>query len=147
MPEIKTWDEISEDFKEMVLRPLSPKNIRKYSKNHVFDENQSVKWNKEEAENRNALYDAEVQRLSQEKANFHSAILEDVYRRIQFDIGYGVSREKAIAIWSYAYDEASCKSIDEDDDINSFAVLVVQELIGLIKSVLDNVHRGGGNNA
>lgn len=143
MTEIKTWHEIRQDFHDWAALPLVPSNIRKYSSGYVIDENQSVKWNREAVEKHNAWYDEEAQSLVQESANIYSLILESVCTRIQADVGHNLSRETAMAIWDYAYDEAASGASArgfEEEDLNDFAALVVQDLIKLLKSVLDDVH-------
>ncbi len=150
MAELRTWHKIRQDFHDWAALPLVPSNIRKYSSGYVIDENQSVKWNREAVKNHNARYDAEAQSLLQESANIYSLILESVYTRIQADVGHNLSRETAMAIWDYAYDEAASRASArgfEEEDLNGFAALVVQDLIKLLKSVLDDVHSGGKKDA
>lgn len=43
----KSWYDIQADFEEMQKMSCVPQNIRKVPNNFIFDEDQSVKWNKE----------------------------------------------------------------------------------------------------
>ena len=55
--------EFADDWYKFSCKPT----VQKYGKAHVFDENKSVKWNKEEVERRNKLHDEEVKQLQKEK--------------------------------------------------------------------------------
>lgn len=101
---IMTWNELQSEFD--VMRHLScvPSDIHRVPLNHVFDENKSVKWNKEEATRHNELYQAEVARLNTEKNKRRDAVVSHIVEKIQDEVGHNLSAKKAKAIWDYAYD-------------------------------------------
>ncbi len=102
---VKDWHEIQSDFEQMQAMSCVPAGLGKVSADHVFDENQSVKWNREQVNIHNARYLQEVARLNTEKNKARDAIYEDIYRAIQKEVGCNLSRKKAIALWNYAYDK------------------------------------------
>lgn len=87
----------------------SAHSLKKYRDNHVFDENRSVKWNREEVERRNKEYQLEVEthRRDMNKAweDFVSEGIE--YIKQEFSVGDELAGE----IWSFCGEQTS--SIDE----------------------------------
>ena len=81
-----------------------PIGIRKVRKDYILDENQSVKWNKEQVEKNNLVYEKEVARLNTLKNKERDRIYEDIYYTIQCDVGHNLSREKAILLWDWSYE-------------------------------------------
>lgn len=81
-----------------------PKNIR-YSEGHVFDEDKSVKWNKEEVVRKNAEIKAKKEAYNQSRAVKFSEFEEDVAAMLIEE--YAINDNKAIAdkIVSIAYTE------------------------------------------
>lgn len=55
---------------------------RRYSDGYVFDEDKSVKWNKEQVEIKNAEYEAERKRLVKEQDNIIQKICDDIAKDI-----------------------------------------------------------------
>lgn len=110
---VKDWIDIQSDFESMVAMRCVPSTISKVSADHVFDENQSVKWNREQVNINNARYLKEVARLNTEKNKCRDAIYEDIYRAIQSEVGHNLSREKAITIWQYAYEHGHSYGFQE----------------------------------
>lgn len=102
---VKGWDEIQSDYERMQGMSCVPAVIRKVAQNHVFDENQSVKWNRDKVAENNAAYQAEVARLNTAKNKARDAIHEDIYRAIQSEVGHGLTRDGARKLWEYAYDK------------------------------------------
>jgi len=104
-PVAKDWLEIQSDFERMTNMRCVPSGLGKVSAYHVFDENQSVKWNREQVNIHNARYLQEVDRLNTKKNKARDAIYEDIYRAIQEEVGHNLSRKKAMAIWNYAFEK------------------------------------------
>ena len=94
---VKDWQTIRTEFEAMERMSCVPAGIRKVRADHIFDEERSVRWNREMVEKNNADYQAEVARLNTEKNKRRDAILEDIYRLIQEDVGHDLSRVKASA--------------------------------------------------
>lgn len=66
MNKIKTWEEIESDFHHMNNMSCRP-DFRKLSTGYVTDENQSVKWNREQVELNNQNYQKAVAELKSKR--------------------------------------------------------------------------------
>lgn len=126
----KAWHDIQSDFEEMQEMSCVPKNIRKVPQDFVFDEDQSVKWNKEQVVANNSAYLEEVARLNTIKNKRRDSIYEDIYFTIQCEVGHNLSREKAILIWNYAWEQGHARGIGE-------VRYYLEELIDLVGKLLD----------
>lgn len=61
------WDDIQREFDRVNEMSCKPVGLQKYKVGHIFDENRSVKWNREKLEEENKKYNDEVARLNTEK--------------------------------------------------------------------------------
>lgn len=80
-----------ENLYEAMHRPITPKT-RRYSDGYVFDEDKSVKWNREQVKIKNAEYEAERERLIKESGNIIQRICDDMAKDIfeqynDYDLG------------------------------------------------------------
>ena len=100
---VKDWQTVQTEFEAMERMSCVPAGIRKVRADHIFDEEKSVRWNREMVEKNNAEYQAEVARLNTAKNKRRDAILEDIYRLIQEDVGHDLPWEKARSLWMYAW--------------------------------------------
>lgn len=57
-----------DEYKAACGMPTKPQNIKTVSKYHIEDENKSVKWNREFAENHNKMYLAKVSEIQRERS-------------------------------------------------------------------------------
>lgn len=128
---VKDWDEITREYEEMQIMSCVP-SFRKVNLNHIFDEDKSVKWNREKAVENNDAYQAEVARLNTAKNKVRDAIHEDIYNAIQREIGHGLTRKGAMKIWEYAYEQGHSFGIY--DIMNC-----LNDLLILVSEVLENV--------
>ena len=126
----KSWNEIQEDFDRMQRMSCVPIDIKKVPGDYVFDEDQSVKWNKEQVEINNRKYKEEVARLNTLKNKARDSVYEDIYKNIQHEVGHDLSRDKAIVIWRYAYDQGHAYGISE-------IKIYLDEIIEVVKKVLE----------
>lgn len=129
---VKDWHEIQSDYERMQGMSCVPSSLKKVPQNHIFDEDQSVKWNKEKVIENNTAYQAEVARLNTAKNKARDAIHEDIYRTIQSEVGYGLTREGAKKIWEYAYERGHAYGIHD-------IMCCLEELLVLMDEVLENV--------
>ena len=129
---VKNWDDIQQEYEEMKAMPCVPENLRKVPENHVFDENQSVKWNRQMVVKNNTEYHAEVARLNTIKNEKRDSIHEDIYVAIQSEVGHGLTREGAYLIWNHAYENGHSWGIHQVRN-------ELERLIELVTEVLENV--------
>ncbi len=96
------WAEIQCEFEAMQRMSCIPKDIRKVPAGYIFDEEKSVKWNREQVDENNARYLVEVARLNTLRNKERDRIYEEIYSAIQQEVGHNLSRKKAIALWNCA---------------------------------------------
>lgn len=99
------WDEIQSEFDRAYGMSCKPSGLQKYKAGHIFDENMSVKWNRDKLEEENKKFEDEVGRLNTAKNKAMLAVHELVYQKIQDDVGHNLSRTAAEKIFNYAYDD------------------------------------------
>lgn len=114
---------------------LKEDNYRKYkilSANYVIDENQSVKWNKEEVEKRNKQSREDLLKSQKETAEVYKNLLDEIYTYYKEEYPEILkSFAQFKYIWERANDESSCygyHSVMEDfkgrlDDFEEFRKL------------------------
>lgn len=127
---IKSWNEIKDDFDSMQRMSCVPVGIKKVPKNYVFDEDQSVKWNKEQVAINNRKYIEEAARLNTLKNKARDSVHEDIYKHIQSEVGHDLSRDKAKVIFAYAYEQGHAYGITE---VKHY----LDEIIEVVKKVLE----------
>lgn len=107
------WMLIQVEYESMEQMSCVPTNIHKVRADHVFDEDKSVKWNREQVEDNNRRYLEEVKRLNTEKNRRRDELHERIYKAIQDEVGYGLSRRKAMLLWNRAYENGHSYGIRE----------------------------------
>lgn len=124
------WADIWQKYEEMENMGRKPYGFKRIPSNFVFDEDKSVKWNKEQAQKNNDDYDNEVKRLNQEKMKRRDEIYAEIYKAIQEEVGFGISEKKAAKIWEYAYNRGHSAGWYE-------IIVNLDEIEKLVKFVLD----------
>lgn len=119
------WDEIQREFDRVNEMSCKPVGLQKYKPGHIFDENMSVKWNRDKLEEENQKYRDEVNRLNAEKSKGLWTVHDLVYKKIQEEVGHELSERAAAVIFNYAYDSKHAYGF----------YAVRQELEGLIELV------------
>lgn len=76
---------------------------KKFPADYVFDENQSVKWNREEVERKNKELQDEVVQAREMKCISHDNLEKEIIRYIMDESVYGTffSEAEARAIWQH----------------------------------------------
>lgn len=92
MSKVKTWEEIEDDFRRMDSMSCEP-NFTKLPNVWITDENQSVKWNREQVELNNQNYRKAVSELNTKKNKMRDTVLNDIYERIQYQVGHNLSKK------------------------------------------------------
>ena len=106
-----------------------------FSPSHVFDEEKSVRWNREEVERRNAeteaRHDAYKKDLRESDYNLYNSIIDYIIDYFKCgDSCAKIDRDTAGIIW------AKCSS-DHDDDAHNW----LDDYLDLINDVLNRVNR------
>lgn len=93
------WDDIQREFDRVNAMSCKPVGMQKYKAGHIFDENMSVKWNRDKLAEENKKFQDEVARLNTLKNKGFLAVHELVYQKIQEDIGHDLPRAAAEKIF------------------------------------------------
>ena len=116
------WEQILENKDAYVKAALAtiPEDIKKYGKNHIFDEDKSVKWNREEVEKRNAVYENKRLELQDKRLSSFDTFYQSIIIYVQEELS--VSQKKAKKIVEYCWQEKHSYGV------NDFLIMV-EELI------------------
>lgn len=96
------FDKLCEMAREYTNFSCKPKE-RKYKIGEVFDDDKSVRWNREEVERRNKLHDEEVKRLNMQKNKMLLEWTDAVKLYIIKETK--VKKDKADEIYNYLYEK------------------------------------------
>lgn len=97
-----TIDELKEDFL-FALSMSSVPDFCKVKPDHVFDEDKSVRWNKEEAIRVNNEYDEKCKILRAERDVAISLVTDRIKKHISINVV--CSLQRASLIWNFVYDQ------------------------------------------
>lgn len=102
------WDDLRDKYMKAAYMNITPdSSFQKYGKNDIIDEEQSVRWNREEAERRNDAYNKELKRLTQEKQQAVDTVMNEIYKNIieYVEFSGDDAERKARMIWSKVYED------------------------------------------
>ena len=134
------WNHIRETYKtieETTSISKTNENYPIYTENYIFDENKSVKWNKEEVIKRNKLRDEEIKKCQSIRKQFlyncenniiHCITVELIKRNVvKPDIS--TATEKAIKIFNLAWDKGHSDGIYE-------VCIYIDEIMNFIEDIV-----------
>lgn len=124
--QIRDWTEIIDDLERMCAMSCKPTRHR-LKPDTVIDEDKSVKWNREEVQRQNDLYEQEVKELNSKKNRLRDSLYDEIYEKISYELD--IPKDKAKPIWAYAYNEGHSYGVHG-------VVQLVMELIDLFNDVL-----------
>lgn len=90
---------LSNNYSDFSCKPT----YKKYKEGTIFDEDKSVKWNREEVAKRNLLYNDEVKNLNRQKNQMYTELINLIKRYITQETK--VSDKQATKIWNYVYEK------------------------------------------
>lgn len=117
--------EIQDEWDRMEQMSCKP-SFKKVPNDYVFNENRSVKWNKEQVEQNHLQYENEVKRLNTAKNKTRDEIYNKIYKLIQKEIGEGISLEQAQKIWSF---------VDDYSKSNNQRIIMLAQMIELCRDI------------
>lgn len=95
------YDQVIDEFKTALATPSS--KLRTYSPSHIFDENKSVRWNKEEVERQNFITKVDREKCRTERFNAINTAKEHIIDYLCSEC-CSISKSKIAALFSYFYD-------------------------------------------
>lgn len=90
---------LSNQYTDFSCKP----SYKKYKEGTIFDEEKSVRWNREEVDRKNNLRQEEIKRLNREKNQMYEKLVNLIYQYIIQETK--VSKERAAKIYNYLYEE------------------------------------------
>lgn len=126
-----------ENLYNAMHRSITPKT-RRYSDGYVFDEDKSVKWNKEQVEIKNAKYEAERKRLVKEQDNIIQKICDDMAKDIldeYNDDDLGLTLPEIQLAINHAVDRKFDMDEIEEDIIRHLQILIDYKELNVCKEV------------
>jgi hypothetical protein len=100
------YDYYVERLNEVRNLSCKPEGISMVRDGYIFDEDKSVKWNREQVTKNNQKYQDEVKRLNQEKMRKREEVYSDFYKDILESLSIATGGKKfstgqAKIIWKY----------------------------------------------
>lgn len=119
---MKSINELKEDFL-LALNMSSVPDFCKVKPDHIFDEDKSVRWNREEAIRVNNEYDAMCKILRAERDATISLVIDRIKKYISINVG--CSLQRASLIWSFVYGHYHSDIDELFDELEEFEELFV----------------------
>lgn len=101
----KEWEAIAREWEDLQTMSCKP-TIKKLPKGYITDEEQSVKWNRDQVEQNHLAYENAVKQLNAEKNRRRDEICQCIYDLIQKEVGPKLHRTGARKIWEMAYNQS-----------------------------------------
>ena len=134
------WNHIRETYKnieETTSISKAKENYPIYTENYIFDENKSVKWNRDEVNRRNKLHDEEIKRcqsirkyvIDDFENNIIHCIAVELIKRNIVKTDVSIAAEKAIKIFNLAWDKGHSNGIYE-------VCIYIDEIVDFIEDII-----------
>lgn len=110
------------------------RRFKAYPDNHVFDENQTVKWNREKVKTENDERQKTLEKLRKEvselEAKREKTLLEEASE------SYGIPMNAIEKLWSKAYDEGHSEGFSRSMEIFESELDLFREILGACVGVV-----------
>ena len=128
----KTIEQLKAEYAKMSEMSCKP-DFERPRNGEVLDEDQSVRWNREQVEKQQKAYDEEVMRLNIKKNKARGAFYDDVKEYIKTNVK-GISETAANEVFEYVYSLYSDESIDN-------MLRAMEDITGLISACVQSVFK------
>lgn len=102
----KDWDSVERDYNRWQAYSCSPSKKR-VKEGHTFDEDMSVKWNREQVAIHNHEVDEEVKEKNRTKNEMYQKLLQQIGVNIQYEMDCRINYDQAMLIWEYVRTHSS----------------------------------------
>jgi hypothetical protein len=100
------WKNLGNRLSAAWSRPVKP-TFKRPKEGDIFNEEKSVRWNREEVVRKQSLYDSECSRLKKAQNEEVAKVVDAIVTQIQADIKEAshcsLTRETALLLWESAY--------------------------------------------
>lgn len=103
MSNTREWTEIRADYEEACGMSCKPVH-NKVPDNHIFNENMTVKWNREKVAEHNKSYDDKVKELRERRLDALRNVVDEVVNKIACELH--ITNSRAEILWDYVYDRS-----------------------------------------
>jgi len=103
-----TKEMIIDKFEELSRKSYKP-SLKKYKEGHIFDENKSVKWNREEVIRQNNLFFEEFENLKKQEKKDWKELMNQLYSYLEKE--YDLNHNQIEKLYSFAYEDAHSEGI------------------------------------
>ena len=115
-----TIESLREDFLLALSMPSVP-DFSKVKPDHVFDEDRSIRWNREEAIRVNNDYDEKCRVLRAKRNETVNQVTDRIKKYISINVG--CSLQRASLIWNFVYDYYHSNTNELFDRLEEFEEL------------------------
>lgn len=105
-------EELEAEMHRMASMSCKPAGTRPKT-GDIIDENQTVKWNREEVERCRAEYDAKVKDLNTKKNQWRDSLEKELYERMVIELDGKITTKGAARIFAEAYEEGHSAGVSE----------------------------------
>lgn len=125
---MKTLNELGKNYKRLITEDICPDPVRfpHYDITDIIDENESVKWNREEIKRRNALWEEEYHRLDNIYNKTKTELILNIIDAIKRELGETFTYREATAIFWHAYDINHTDCDELFKRIRDYMILVLE---------------------
>ena len=123
----KTYEWLADQVKEGAYTAPKYPTLKRYPSGYVFDENMSVKWNREEVETRNARHDELVREFNRDWYGVQERFREDLRLTIMAEHNFNPIQAQIITdrAWSAGHSCGYEEIIDYARDYGTMAKSII----------------------
>lgn len=122
MRKMRSLYDIKNDLEDMSTMSCKP-SMKRPKNGDIIDENNSVKWNREEVIRLQNVYDNEVKMLNTAKNKRRDELFKELYKVIRHEVG-GITINDANEIFKYVYNNSGSGWTDCFDKLEEIIQLV-----------------------
>lgn len=128
----KSWKELQCEYEKMLQQSCTPIGIKNLPEYYVFDEEKSVRWNREQVALNNQRYHEEFDRLFEQYNMLHHEVMSQIYAKISDEVGHELSLEHAEIMFRKARSMGMDRAFGND-----YIWAYLFELIDMVRRMLD----------
>lgn len=113
-PPPRSLEEIEADMHRMASMSCKPSaTLHRPAVGTIIDENQTVKWNREEVQRQRDAYDQKVKELNTKKNLWRDRLSVELYERMVLELDGKITTKGAEQIFAQAYSDGHANGVSE----------------------------------